>query len=583
MRGKILALTIILLMIAGSFGAVGTTIGTSKTFDSNGTQKIENDLIVSAGILNGNQKAVIVGGGIGLNYADDDAINMKALLIANGWSSSSITLLIDSQATKSAVTNNLNSMASGSTASSISLFFFSGHGTSDQNGEAICCYDSYLYDYEFNSILDNFNGKVVAVLDSCYSGGMPPSAVEGIIVDQFIANFIEGVSVGRGNENRVILMACAQDEYSYETGELQSGVFSYFLREGLNGPADEQGNNNGVITAEETFNYAQPKTTEYEPSQHPQIFDGDSGTEVPIIGIGGLSEMIFYGQDWDKDADGPDNPPIGDWQNDPPHAIRMGHEPFGPDATAWYMFDVGGNEVQEGMQVGIYFCDVGLWPFANGPSLYVYNWNSQSWTCLGENIADQDELVWQWKTTSNSNDYVDDNGLVWTKVYAESNDETILDTIGIRFELVPPPAPDLTCIGSLGWTDIAPGSTVTGSFTVKNIGEQGSNLNWEVSEWPDWGTWTFSPSNGNNLPKDGTTIVQVTVVAPDQGDQQFSGEVKVVNADDSNDYEIIPVSLATPVNQQSVQQINQDIKLVSPQSLTIFNNPYNNQLVRLVK
>jgi hypothetical protein len=557
MRGKILALALVFLMALGSFGAVGATSGTSKTFDIASTQKIESNLIVSAGTLNENQKAVIVGGGTGLYYADDDAINMKALLIANGWSSSSITLLINSQATKSAITNSLNNMASGSTASSVSLFFFSGHGTSDENGEAICCYDSYLYDYEFNSILDSFNGKVVAVLDSCYSGGMPPSAVESIIVDEFIANFIEGATQGRGNENRVILMACAQNEYSYETQDLQSGVFSYFVREGLQGPADEQGNNNGVITAEETFNYAQPKTTQYESSQHPQLFDGDSSAEVPIIGIGGLSEMIFYGQDWDKDADGSDYPPMGDWQNDPPHAIRMGHEPFGSDATAWYLFDVGGNEVQEGLQVGIYFCDVGWWPLANGPSLYVYNWDSYSWTCLGENIADQDELVWQWKTTSNSNDYVDDNGLVWTKVYAESNDETILDTIGIRFELVSPPEPDLECTGSLIWTNVQPGSTVTGSFTVKNIGEQDSKLDWQVSEWPDWGTWTFSPQSGVNLPTYGTATVQVTVVAPDQGDQQFNGEVKIVNSDDSNDYEIIPISLVTPVNQQSVQQINQ--------------------------
>ncbi len=582
MRGKILALALVFLMTLGSFGAVGATSVTSKNFDIASTQKIESDLIFSSGTL-ASQKAVIVGGGNGLYYADDDAINMKELLIANGWSANSITLLLNSQATKNAITTALNNMASVSTGSSISIFFFSGHGTSDENGEALCCYDSYLYDYEFNSILDNFNGRVVAVLDSCYSGGMPPSAVTSIVVDEFITNFIEGATSGRGNINRVILMACAQNEYSYETGELESGVFSYFLREGLNGPADEQGNNDGTFTAEETFNYAQPKTTQYESSQHPQIFDGDPYEDVPIIGVSLYSEMTFYGQDWDKDADGPDNPPVGDWQNYDEHSLRMGQQPFGSDATAWYMFDLGGNVVEEGLQVGLYFCDLGLWPFADGPSLYAYNWDIQSWTCLWENIADHDNLVWHWITTSNSNNYVNDDGLVWIKVYAESLDDTILDTVSVKFVLVQPPEPDLECTGSLSWTGVEQGSTVTGSFTVKNIGEQGSNLNWEVTEWPDWGTWTFTPQSGTNLPKGGTIPVQVNVIAPHKENQQFSGQVKVVNVDDNDDYDIIPVSLATPLGQELIQQNNQGIKIINQQSLNIFSSQQNNLLIRLIK
>ena len=56
----------------------------------------------------------------------------------------------------------------------MSLFFFSGHGTQDGSGEAICCYDSDMYDTELNDILDNFNGKVVVIIDACHSGGMGP-------------------------------------------------------------------------------------------------------------------------------------------------------------------------------------------------------------------------------------------------------------------------------------------------------------------------------------------------------------------------------------------------------------------------
>jgi hypothetical protein len=218
-----------------------------------------------------------------------------------------------------------------------------------------------------------------------------------------------------------------------------------------------------------------------------------------------------------------------------------------------------------------------------GPDIDAYDPATGTWIKIKQGMGNPSVLTWKWYTISK--DYISSSGELKFRILCAWGCHAWLDVIGVKYApLTPPPEePDLACIGSLSWTNVQPGSTVTGSFTVKNIGEQGSNLDWQVTEWPDWGTWTFSPSNGNNLPKDGTTIVQVTVVAPDQGDQQFSGELKVVNADDSNDYEIIPVSLATPVNQQSVQQINQDIKLVSPQSLTIFNNPYNNQLVRLAK
>jgi len=111
--------------------------------------------------------------------------------------------------------------------------------------------------------------------------------------------------------------------------------------------------------------------------------------------------------------------------------------------------------------------------------------------------------------------------------------------------------PDLYCDGSLSWTDVKPGELVTGTFTVENIGATGSLLDWEIIDWPTWGTWTFSPSSGNDLkPSHGTVDVYVEVRAPNQKNRQFTGEVRIINKDDSTDYCIIDVSLATPVNQQ---------------------------------
>jgi len=110
------------------------------------------------------------------------------------------------------------------------------------------------------------------------------------------------------------------------------------------------------------------------------------------------------------------------------------------------------------------------------------------------------------------------------------------------------PEPDLDCVGSLSWTDVSPEATVTGSFTVENIGEPGSLLDWEIDDYPNWGYWTFTPSSGDDLLPNNPVTVGVTVIAPNQQNEEFTGEVKIVNKENSSDFCTIPVSLATPVS-----------------------------------
>ena len=87
----------------------------------------------------------------------------------------------------------------------------------------------------------------------------------------------------------------------------------------------------------------------------------------------------------------------------------------------------------------------------------------------------------------------------------------------------------------------------TGSFTIENVGAAFTNLSWEVTEWPDWGIWTFTPSEGDHLtPEDGPITINVTVVAPSKRNTEFTGLVKIVNSENSSDFDTIPVILATP-------------------------------------
>ena len=110
----------------------------------------------------------------------------------------------------------------------------------------------------------------------------------------------------------------------------------------------------------------------------------------------------------------------------------------------------------------------------------------------------------------------------------------------------PPEEPDLVCSGNLNWVDVKPGSKVTGSFQVGNIGDHGSLLDWEIIECPDWGIWSFSPNNGTNLFAYETVNITVELIAPNEEETVFTGEVILVNSEDSNDTCNIDVELTTP-------------------------------------
>jgi hypothetical protein len=123
-------------------------------------------------------------------------------------------------------------------------------------------------------------------------------------------------------------------------------------------------------------------------------------------------------------------------------------------------------------------------------------------------------------------------------------------------EAEPLPEPDLDCDGELTWIDVVPGETITDTFTIENIGDPLSELDWKVTEWPDWGDWTFTPANGTDLtPEDGAFTIDVEVVAPDEEEKEFTGEIKLVNQENASDFCTISVSLTTPRSRLSLRSV----------------------------
>jgi hypothetical protein len=125
----------------------------------------------------------------------------------------------------------------------------------------------------------------------------------------------------------------------------------------------------------------------------------------------------------------------------------------------------------------------------------------------------------------------------------------------------PEPKSDLNVKGNLGWANVNPASMVYGNFSVENIGDSESLLNWEVSSYPDWGEWTFNPPNGNDLtPEQGASKVQISVVVPDEQEQTYTGKIEIINKDNSSDYYVLEFTLSTPKNKAISVLLNRFIE-----------------------
>ena len=108
-----------------------------------------------------------------------------------------------------------------------------------------------------------------------------------------------------------------------------------------------------------------------------------------------------------------------------------------------------------------------------------------------------------------------------------------------------PTKANLECNGSLQWENVRPGKEIIGNFFIKNVGEPLSSLDWEIVKWPKWGEWDFEPVSMENLKEGKMVKVNVKVVAPEEENALFNGEIKVVNKENESDFCIIPIHLTS--------------------------------------
>ena len=203
-----------------------------------------------------------------------EANDLRDLLLQTPWwSADHIKLLTAEDATRGNILAGfrwLNNMAS---SDDVVLVYLSTHGNFlqfdippqdevDDVDEMLVTYwgfaynTSFISDDQINIMLNQLkSNNVCLIVDSCYAGGM---------------NDHWKILKSAPEQPRVIIMGSCEDELSY------SGGFSPYVIDGLRGYGDSNGD--GVVTAEEVFIYAQPRSFQ---QQHPTIYDGYPG-ELPL-------------------------------------------------------------------------------------------------------------------------------------------------------------------------------------------------------------------------------------------------------------------------------------------------------------
>ncbi len=221
-----------------------------------------------------------------LKYAVNDAEAFYRLLVeGNRVPPENVTLLTNEQANLVTLRSTLGTrIKNAARENDMVIIFFAGHGATERDatspdGDGL---EKYLLPFdtdpadlystampmvEVARILNRIRSeRLVFIADACYSGasGGRTISVTGVRANM-TDGFLERVTGGRG---KMIITASAANEVSVEKDELQHGVFTYYLLEGLRGKADLD--RDSMITVDEAYRYVYdqvPQATGQE--QHP--------------------------------------------------------------------------------------------------------------------------------------------------------------------------------------------------------------------------------------------------------------------------------------------------------------------------
>jgi tetratricopeptide (TPR) repeat protein len=223
-----------------------------------------------------------------LKFANNDARNFYNYLLSKSGGSvppRNIKLLVDEEASFAAIYQELKWLLKKAKKDDLVYFYFSGHGDMEnttiyklgfllaQNTPRTNYINNALriedLNYYANTLSTKNEAKVILITDACHSGNLAGNDFRG---NQLVGNQLRAVEA-----NEVRITSCGPNELSAENAAWGkgSGVFSYYLLNGLQALADE--NKDGSVNINEIEKFLKTRFAEDE------ILKRDSLKQTPVL------------------------------------------------------------------------------------------------------------------------------------------------------------------------------------------------------------------------------------------------------------------------------------------------------------
>jgi len=168
--------------------------------------------------------------------------------------------LLNKNATKNQINQTLQNLNEKLSQNDLFLLYVASHGYTiegrfyimpwevDDTSNDIALQSAGINTDELQSLLVNLPvRKSIIILDTCYSGGFTKDTYKFYSQQAALGRLVK-------NTGRAIICASSEEQASIE-GYKGYGLFTYVFIDGLNGNADENGDNDNVVTVKEAAEY----------------------------------------------------------------------------------------------------------------------------------------------------------------------------------------------------------------------------------------------------------------------------------------------------------------------------------------
>lgn len=165
------------------------------------------------------------------------------LIYGYGYNPQNIVNLTDGEATSEVIVQKVVKFQHAVDSNDIFVFYFAGHGGRSYGEEYIVTYNGYVSSESIDSYFSPYEGTVISIFDSCYSGGMT--------LDTDI-NDPPNTRKGFDGDNAIFLMAAEADKTAHGGIFVKQGRFTYNFVKAF---TEKKEDSDSRVSLEEAFDY----------------------------------------------------------------------------------------------------------------------------------------------------------------------------------------------------------------------------------------------------------------------------------------------------------------------------------------